>query len=96
MSEVGHGSTWTPGPWKAFPAGVGEENGAGVAMLWRDGAEREANARMIAAAPDLYEALREAVDLSEQLRAEHDWDRLPEAQAMLDKMEAALAKARGE
>ena len=63
-SVAGH----TPGPWKVFTVkdgpnkgqllGVGEENGAGVADahggLWGSGAEKMANARLIAAAPDAF------------------------------------------
>jgi hypothetical protein len=58
----------TVGPWRIFRStdgqkiiGIGELNGAGVTDCgfgtWRDGAEQEANARLIAAAPELLEAL---------------------------------------
>ena len=60
----------TPGPWKVFYTttgqtilGIGEADGAeGITDaqfgLWRDGAEREANARLIAAAPELFELVK--------------------------------------
>jgi hypothetical protein len=62
-------ATHTPGPWRVFttPAGkiigIGELTGDGVTdarfCLWRgDSAEAEANARLIAAAPELLAALK--------------------------------------
>lgn len=58
----------TKGPWKVFYAangtmlGVGQVTGLGIADadggLWGPGGEKEANARLIAAAPELLEALR--------------------------------------
>jgi hypothetical protein len=65
-------SGFTPGPWKVFTVqegpnvgkflGVGAETGEGVTDayggLWCDGPEQMANARLIAAAPALLEALR--------------------------------------
>ena len=76
---------------------VRTEAGDVVAVVWsdddHDGTE---TARLIAAAPDLYEALAEAVECSDKLARENDWERVEEAQAVLVKMRAALASARGE
>lgn len=66
MTAVKH----TPGPWKVFHTtngqtilGIGEAEGSdGITDanfgLWRSGPEREANARLIAAAPDMLAALK--------------------------------------
>lgn len=60
----------TPGPWCVEGVGIGalvraRINGVIVAVRHRLSAqEHEANARLIAAAPELLEALREAVDLA--------------------------------
>jgi hypothetical protein len=66
-----------------------------------DYAEHEANARLIAAAPDLYEALLEAKGLADMAVMSDDQEGTPsEDQAALEKLRAkigaALAKARGE
>ena len=60
---------FTEGPWAVFLAdngnllGVGEQETCdgitdGRFGLWRDGTEKLANAHLIAAAPDMYEALK--------------------------------------
>ncbi|WP_127812463.1 hypothetical protein [Bordetella avium] len=62
----------TPGPWKCQLAKSGSgrlqvsgPRGEQIAILWRSSKETtEANARLIAAAPDLLEALEEAIDLA--------------------------------
>jgi len=62
-------SKYTPGPWKAFPSGIYGTNRDGVCVCTRHkqaGDEWNANARLIAAAPDLLEAL---VDVEEWLAA---------------------------
>ena len=105
----------TPGPWRydqSHPQVVeGRDNGG----LWvrralaygHTESEVDANARLIAAAPDLLAALR---DVSRQLEAYKEFaeqwftDGVPEdwrgrcacANAELDKARAALAKAKGE
>jgi hypothetical protein len=86
----------TPGPWKRVLNKFGESVlvqpatdrtlfllDDGETTDW-DADETEANARLIAAAPELYEALQEAVVYSE---AEFPWT---------VRARAALAKARGE
>ena len=82
---------YTKGPWGIMKGDHGPmifsgECGRGVAMLARQvtTAEREANARLIAAAPELLEAL-------EELLAE-TWIN----GAFADKARAAIAKAKGE
>ena len=59
-------SNHTPGPWKAnfaISGSVyifgGDRNFVCVFNEWRDEANQEANARLIAAAPDLLDALRQ-------------------------------------
>ena len=88
-------SNHTPGPWKANFAISGEvyifggdRNFARVFDEWRDEANQEANARLIAAAPDLLEALEAIMrypKISEYVGSE-----------LANKADAALAKARGE
>ena len=47
----------TPTPWAIFKAGIGEENGDGIASLWREGEEREANAALIVRAVNAHDEL---------------------------------------
>lgn len=100
MSETG----WTPGPW-----GIGDGNevfavGAGrsVALVCAH-SEGEANAHLIAAAPDLYEALDRAARTFRSYEAMHaeksslEGDVKARANAIeAEHCEAALAHARGE
>lgn len=79
MTEAKH----TPGPWNVSPYGVGFEidaaNGQSIAQAQQiaqtkkpeDHNERKANARLIAAAPELLEALQVAVEAMEQ-----DWHQI--------------------
>ena len=92
---------WTPGPW-----GVGVPNDKTYADIGIHSSEwviadmckdvckltvnQRANARLIAAAPDLYEALVLAEDRIESERSPGEWDPL------LREIRAAIAKARGE
>jgi hypothetical protein len=83
----------TPGPWKtkglhgsvdiqagnSFIASVASWNQSGPASI----AEAKANAHLIAAAPDLYDALIAVVSVADRKTVE------------FDKARAALAKARG-
>lgn len=63
----------TPGPWKIYRTtngrailGIGDKDAGGITDaefgFWRSGAEYEANARLIAAAPELLEALKAVRD----------------------------------
>lgn len=93
MSE---GVRWTPGPWR-----VAEDRKYGLHLIWSDdispGAliartclapRSEANARLIGASPDLYEALKNLVASVESWNAS--------GMALIDAGRAALAKATGE
>jgi hypothetical protein len=82
-------SNYTPGPWKVNEAhgytvmGEGEE----VASTWLapvSDAAALANARLIAAAPDLFRLLEEARDIIS--------DHLPAYEAWLDASAIAIAK----
>lgn len=99
---------WTTGPWSADPntlhngdeIWVGPDNGDGsvIAAVWPWGddevgtGEREANAHLIAAAPELYEALAKAAKILDRNFMEVGGD----GNDVLDEAKAALAKARGE
>lgn len=95
---------WTNGPWNVLESnnsslihvetGEGCPEGQGIQIATTNRGNREqryANASLIAAAPELFEAL-EAIAVA--------WDSPKERQAlkfeMLEKAKAALAKARGE
>jgi len=76
-----------------------EKAGIGAQMLvqvggWSNPTEQEANAHLIAAAPELYEALEEIIqDVQQTSTGDITGTGCWEA---LDKARAALAKARGE
>ena len=87
----------TPGPWQSFPSvsrvrpfvidtaiGTDSTNGTVIAEVPR-GKQGQANANLIAAAPDLYEALMLVSRNSGKL-SHMDWQQV----------ERALARARGE
>jgi hypothetical protein len=84
--------SYTPGPWKHRPSIYGtkyryvqigkEENYTTAELILAD-------ARLISAAPDLYEALQEIVDAADGT----GWDQLD---ATFTRARAALKKARGE
>ena len=64
---------------------------------WFEEGESEANARLIAAAPDLLEALKALVDISKPMREE--WLNDPsflEARRCYENAQAAIAKAEGD
>lgn len=102
---------WIPGPWRVEPrpfnrgnrifiiASHGDHPNGFVAAVesypfqWH----REANAHLIAAAPDLYEALQTMLKRYVDLAGSGDcgnWN--PEEEAQVIAARAALAKARGE
>jgi hypothetical protein len=105
----GCGEKFTPGPWKVFTSphglkiGIGRETtGEGVADcgfgLWGgDSPEAFANARLIASAPELYEAAKLALATAESWI--HDQldgtGMVDEALAKLEPVRAALLKASG-
>ena len=85
---------WTPGPWQAKERHANykgfvvlHDTGSGLRRVDSDGIyENSANARLIAAAPDLYEALQTMLDSSCEL---------PQC-GPCTKARQALARARGE
>ena len=96
---------WTPGPWEIGNDNRIEDGGYGVAVIVDDcpNHEASANAHLIAAAPDMYEALKTARDyVFDASNGGLVWsdghnDPLVEmATGDLTRIDAALAKARGE
>lgn len=90
----------TPGPWKSFNitfdprcGSIRGEGGEAVALMpnWLDSDpmdELRANAHLIAAAPDMYAALAEYVEIIDRVHLPDDDN--------VRKARAALRKARGE
>ena len=86
---------FTPGPWRQTGTNVRTKDGGLIctaANHWADtttpGGEKEANARLIAAAPELLAALEWIVD---------DWERATERTLPDDhETKAAIAKAKGD
>ena len=96
MSEAKH----TPGPWQACDVGDYSDydgrcrvilgNDLRIAVVLGDHDESAANARLIAAAPDLLEELEDMVSLVEYLMND-SYDNKETAEAR-----AAIAKAKGD
>lgn len=94
------GGKHTPGPWTVDTNGGGRFSNsiaakvvasgliADVSDWWYDVGQAEANAHLIAAAPDLLEALVELLPLADD-EVSHTYDNV------LDIARAAIAKARG-
>lgn len=92
-------------PLSGWPSEVcaddGEGDGATICMFYRvdlydfDRAAVEANARLIAAAPDLLAALEEAITLVEFFHGVPGWTEYQSSPEM-KRLRAAIAKARGE
>jgi len=79
---------FTPGPWiNEETAVAGPDGTLTVALLNTGNKDFKANARLIAAAPDLYELLQEVLD--------GDQSEIWSSQLQL-RIEETLAKARGE
>lgn len=78
---------WTPGPWEAYRARFTEYGVRSAIGIDITTEQTEANARLIAAAPDLAEALDGLLDYCEAECL---------VRAPLAAARAALAKARGE
>lgn len=92
----------TKGPWRFHPCLTASENHKGFAIysgvlniakavpLDHDGVKGEANAQLISAAPDLYEALNRIIA---ELPSNRDWlDPVLEAQAK-DALEKAIGQS---
>jgi hypothetical protein len=91
MSET----KWTPGPWRVRHGHPSKtiryvDPVLRFDSLIRKGQNYEANARLIAAAPDLYEALDTALMLLDMYIEDGAWSE------KIESMELVLAKARGE
>jgi len=99
---------FTPGPWSVFYTksgqtviGVGQEKtGDGITdhnfALWQSGKIRKANANLIAAAPDLYDALDGMTKAYKALCELTDVDYHKLKGTRCERALTALAKARGE
>ncbi len=95
---------WTPGPWEVNPVTAqvdGITNGEPLAicqLLWptdeRSEAETEANAHLIAAAPELYEALKAFLE-DERFQVGVGGNPIA-VERMIANARTVLAKARGE
>lgn len=91
-------SAFTRGPWKRselFTGGIYVTSKDGVIADVRpieDGVG-EANALLIAAAPELVDALRESIDLIKSWHGPEAWDIYYEHSPEMKRLRAALAKA---
>ncbi len=105
------GEKHTPGPWYQFGCGVTDENpkhvkpGTPLNLIAATGddcdpgdeSQQIANARLIAAAPELLAALNDALPLLEGFEDAdmHEDDEVPIVAPVLAKVRAAIAKAEG-
>ena len=92
MSEA----MFTPGPWESLGLIVGA-GGIIIRQQWEGTRiidELEANANLIAAAPDMYEALEAAI--LEYGKPGGPWNVPSSPGTWIDKAKAAIVKARGE
>ena len=93
---------WTPGPW--YVSNMSEifhGDDCNLADCWSvhadiDEDECEANAHLIAAAPDMYDALESAEESIATFIGVHGYPTDSGAGEILRQVSAALAKARGE
>lgn len=81
--------SYTPGPWYCSGAAFEDDGGVSYNLHAADMAISAANARLIAAAPELLEACRSAEDFLATVEDDA-------ALAIYDQLRAAIAKARGE
>lgn len=100
---------WTPGPWKVHKSRIGGDGFQYTEVIARTviakvhasrsgGDDEIDNAHLIAAAPDLYEALRMLLQSCEQLGGLclRTTDEFETREGAMDAARAALKKARGE
>ena len=94
-------SKWTPGPWTVSVSKdevCRADNMASVCQVLMT-AKSSHNARLIAAAPDLYEAIQAAIDcgiVPVSSAEDGGASKYSKQVQVADQMRAALAKARGE
>lgn len=90
---------WTPGPWRFNESHALIENvngkGRGIAELSSLSDEDIANACLIAAAPEMYEALKLASLFLDHLKASFSHGVCEHTQAMMDDIKRVLSKAEG-
>lgn len=100
MTHKDDGGQFTRGPWRyAGRLGFGHLIYPNIAVAYGGEAsgrdeDGEANARLIAAAPDMFEALSRWVDLAETAIRELGIEPHPDERKCLDLARGALAKAR--
>lgn len=87
---------FTKGPWQFTKCGPADSNGMGICSMWGDyesmDAEIDANAHLIAAAPEMYALLNGIAELSNG-----DMGNLVDGMlCKFDDIEILLTKARGE
>ncbi len=92
---------WTPGPWSvcnmtSWCCVDHAEWGTTVAEIGENDETGLANAHLIAAAPELYEALQAMIDLQENATPFGGEIYRDRVDRVFDQCRAALAKARGE
>ena len=89
---------WTPGPWYCVEqnktivrSSSAKEEVARASHCYMNRGEREANAHLISAAPELYEALEVAEEALSDIADDEGW-----LAPIRSQINAALSKARGE
>ncbi len=88
---------WTPGPWVEFDGDIcPASNVLNGAIVSTSEDTRDADVHLIAAAPDLYEALQAMIDLQENATPFGGEIYRDRVDRVFDQCRAALAKARGE
>jgi hypothetical protein len=88
LDEGGKMNKHTPGPWKAFTGWVGLKPGHGPVIAQIPNypyGDTEANAHLIAAAPDLLEVAKRALNMSARVHPD-----------FYTQIRAAIAKAEGD
>ena len=87
--------TWAivKSPTGKIVANVNTESGPDIAPLVSDKMPAQANAQLISAAPDLFEALKKAIDALE--RADDSFG-VPGLHGIINEADAAIRKAEGE
>ena len=89
----------TPGPWCTDKQDVFTNDRRAICEMdpaWHDTEQGDADARLIAAAPELLEALEEAKSIIRTWHGEEAWDIYDLASPEMKRINAAIAKARGE